>query len=133
MTTDSDVRSALLRLHGFNLMNHILREYPEDAEIITLVSPDCRACFLCLVVDSQARCVQDLQILGSWELKTRNKVESSGIEELVRKCTELEDKALSTMATELLDYWQSLELGYRIPKAVRVRVWALLSIRQRLA
>lgn len=37
MTRDSMVRFALLRLHGFNLMSHILREYPDDLEIIKLV------------------------------------------------------------------------------------------------
>jgi hypothetical protein len=38
MTRDSVVRFALLRLHGFNLMSHILREYPDDLEIVKLVS-----------------------------------------------------------------------------------------------
>lgn len=37
MTNDEDVRNALLRLHGFNLMSHILKEYPNDIRIITLV------------------------------------------------------------------------------------------------
>lgn len=37
MTTNEEVRNALLRLHGFNLMGHILKEYPNDIRIITLV------------------------------------------------------------------------------------------------
>lgn len=41
MTTDENVQSSLLRLQGFNLMSHILKEYPNDIRIITLV----RYCF----------------------------------------------------------------------------------------
>jgi hypothetical protein len=37
MTNDEAVQNSLLRLHGFNLMSHILKEYPSDIRIITLV------------------------------------------------------------------------------------------------
>nr|CRX79216.1 hypothetical protein ls5931a1_00049 [Leucosporidium scottii] len=118
MTTDEDVRNALLRLHGFNLMSHILKEYPNDIRIITL----------------------DLEILGNWTLKTRNKVEDSKIEPSVQRCADMMEERISKMATavslarfvplpsrdadvlpshQLLDYWDSLELGYRIPRSVR--------------
>ena len=38
MTTDEEVQRNLLRLHGLNLMNNILREYEKDIHVITLVS-----------------------------------------------------------------------------------------------
>lgn len=37
MTTDEEVQRNLLRLHGLNLMNNILREYEKDIHVITLV------------------------------------------------------------------------------------------------
>ncbi|KDE04152.1 hypothetical protein MVLG_05378 [Microbotryum lychnidis-dioicae p1A1 Lamole] len=97
MTNDPEVLSDLLRLHGFNLMTHILKEYPTDERVITL----------------------DLEILTKWELKTRNKVESSKIEPCVKACLLVENKNIQTLAQNLLDYWDSLEMGYRIPRAVR--------------
>ncbi|POY71556.1 putative Histone-lysine N-methyltransferase [Rhodotorula taiwanensis] len=96
MTTDEDVQRDLLRLHGLNLMNNILREYEKDIHIITL----------------------DLEILGRWKLQTRNKIESSKIEESVQKCLALEDDKVKTLANELLQSWADLQLGYRIPKAL---------------
>ncbi|KAK4048419.1 histone methyltransferase set2 [Microbotryomycetes sp. JL201] len=97
MTTDLEVRKALLRLHGFNVMNHIFKEYPNDKEIITL----------------------DLEILSGWDLQQRNKVESSGIEEPVKKCAAMSDARIQEMAKQLLNYWDSLELGYRIPRSAK--------------
>lgn len=38
MTTDEEVQRNLLRLHGLNLMNNVLREYEKDIHVITLVS-----------------------------------------------------------------------------------------------
>ncbi|GAA5939287.1 hypothetical protein JCM10213_008621 [Rhodosporidiobolus nylandii] len=95
MTTDEEVQRNLLRLHGLNLMHNILREYPKDVHIITL----------------------DLEILSKWPLQTRNKIESSGIEEGVVKCVEVEDEKVKELAKEILAAWGELKLGYRIPKA----------------
>ncbi|GAA5862063.1 hypothetical protein JCM3774_006157 [Rhodotorula dairenensis] len=96
MTTDEEVQRNLLRLHGLNLMNNILREYEKDVHVITL----------------------DLDILRRWKLQTRNKIESSKIEENVQKCLGLEDDKVKTLAGELLQSWADLQLGYRIPKAL---------------
>lgn len=63
---------------------------------------------------------QDLEILGHWKLQTRNKIESSKIEENVQKCLNLEDDKVKTLANELLQSWADLQLGYRIPKALLV-------------
>ncbi|GAA5840308.1 hypothetical protein JCM11251_006691 [Rhodosporidiobolus azoricus] len=95
MTFDEEVQRNLLRLHGLNLMNNVLREYPSDKDIIVL----------------------DLEILSRWRLQTRNKIESSKIEENVVKCVEMEDEKVKSLASELLAAWGELKLGYRIPKA----------------
>ncbi|BGP58042.1 hypothetical protein JCM8202_001719 [Rhodotorula sphaerocarpa] len=96
MTTDEEVQRNLLRLHGLNLMNNVLREYEKDIHVITL----------------------DLEILGRWRLQTRNKIESSKIEESVQKCLALEDDRVKSLANALLQSWAELQLGYRIPKAL---------------
>ncbi|GAA5990320.1 hypothetical protein JCM10908_007315 [Rhodotorula pacifica] len=98
MTTDEEVQRNLLRLHGLNLMNNIMREYEKDIHVITL----------------------DLEILRRWKLQTRNKIETSKIEENVQKCLSLEDDKVKTLANELLQSWADLQLGYRIPKALLV-------------
>ncbi|GAA6037687.1 hypothetical protein JCM8097_002285 [Rhodosporidiobolus ruineniae] len=95
LTDDDEVQRNLLRLHGLNLMHNILREYPKDVEVV----------------------VRDLEILGRWRLQTRNKIESSKIEESVVKCVEMEDEKVKALAAELLRTWGELKLGYRIPKA----------------
>ncbi|KAM0746946.1 hypothetical protein T439DRAFT_102783 [Meredithblackwellia eburnea MCA 4105] len=96
MTEDEDVQRQLLRLHGFNLMCHTLKEYPDDYELI--------------------KCV--LQILTRWPLVARNKVETSKIEPPVIRCSEMEDQPkIRKLALALLDSWKDLEIGYRIPKS----------------
>uniref|UniRef100_A0A0K3CL85 [histone H3]-lysine(36) N-trimethyltransferase n=1 Tax=Rhodotorula toruloides TaxID=5286 RepID=A0A0K3CL85_RHOTO len=96
MTTDDEVQRNLMRLHGLNLMNNVLREYPSGVHVITL----------------------DLEILSRWKLQTRNKIESSKIEENVQKCLAVEDDKVKTLAGDLLAAWGDLQLGYRIPKAM---------------
>lgn len=46
MTTDDEVLRGLMRLHGLNLMNNVLREYPQDVHVILLVR---RPAFLVLL------------------------------------------------------------------------------------
>ncbi|KAK4700276.1 hypothetical protein P7C70_g5976, partial [Phenoliferia sp. Uapishka_3] len=98
MTEDQDVQRQLLRLHGFNLMSHILVEYPTDVSII----------------------IQALEILKGWPLSARNKVESSKIEAPVKLCSEMEDEPkIVELSTSLLADWEELTLGYRIPRAAK--------------
>ncbi len=44
---------------------------------------------------------QDLSILSKWPLITRNKVESSKIEESVRKCAEMDDPRVKELASDV--------------------------------
>ncbi|GAA6055843.1 hypothetical protein JCM3770_004787 [Rhodotorula araucariae] len=96
MTTDEEVLRSLMRLHGLNLMNNVLREYPDDVHVISL----------------------DLEILAKWKLQTRNKIESSRIEESVERCLALADERVHMLARDVLASWKELQMGYRIPKAL---------------
>ena len=52
----------------------------------------------------------------------RNKVESSKIEAPVKLCAEMDDEPkVQALAKGLLEDWESLEFGYRIPRALKVR------------
>ncbi|GAA6007438.1 hypothetical protein JCM11491_004163 [Sporobolomyces phaffii] len=98
MTGDDEVQRQLLRLHGLSLMNNILKEYPKDNEILTL----------------------DFTILTKWKFQTRNKIETSKIEDEVAKFVGYaDDDKVATLARELLATWAELSLGFRIPKAQR--------------
>lgn len=50
----------------------------------------------------------------------RNKVEDSGIEEVIKVLRDGEDEQLAAMAKDLLDYWSKLELSYRIPRVKKL-------------
>ncbi|GAA5985084.1 hypothetical protein JCM5350_000836 [Sporobolomyces pararoseus] len=102
MTDDDEVQRQLLRLHGLSLMNNILKEYPKDNQVLNL----------------------DLTILTKWKFQTRNKIETSKIEDQIKLFVDYKDKdddddKISTMAKQLLASWSELSLGFRIPKAQR--------------
>ena len=93
-TTNESVHLALLRLHGFNSMKHILAEYSGDLSLVEVV----------------------LSILLKWPLIVKNKVDSSRIEPVVAQFTNSSNPAVADSASSLIDYWSTLSLGYRIPK-----------------
>lgn len=97
MTEDTAVQRQLMRFHGFSMMSTILHEYSDDAEVI----------------------IQVLQVLRQWPLITRNKLMSTNIESKVIELSETDDEPIATPAKGLLEMWQALEIGYRIPKAMR--------------
>lgn len=93
-TTDESVQLALLRLHGFSLMKHILVEYETDYSLVRVV----------------------LSILLKWPLIVKNKVDASKIEPIVQSFTQASDSTVAELSSLLIDYWSTLSLGYRIPK-----------------
>jgi histone-lysine N-methyltransferase SETD2 len=97
LTTDAVVQRQLMRLHGISLMASVLAEYETDA---TVTSPV-------------------IEILLGWPLITRNKLVSSNIEPLVERLTLSIEEGVAVRAQELVKFWATLELGYRIPKAVQ--------------
>ncbi|CEQ42676.1 SPOSA6832_04507, partial [Sporobolomyces salmonicolor] len=121
MTSDEEVQRQLLRLHGLTLMNHILKEYPNDLRILSLRGSQAHR---------DVGGEQDLEILSKWKFQTRNKIETSKIEDQIRECAENGDESIRVSAKakrvliaietlQLLSTWGDLQLGFRIPKAAR--------------
>ncbi|CED85387.1 histone-lysine n-methyltransferase [Phaffia rhodozyma] len=98
MTDDQVVQRQLLRMHGFNLMNTLLKEFPEDKEVVKLT----------------------LESMSAWPLLNRNKVEDSKIEEPVNAMIVRfsDDEEFTSIAKKLLEGWSSLPVGYRIAKRI---------------
>ena len=62
---------------------------------------------------------QVLAVLAKWPLITRNKLQSTNMEGTVQALAEKEDPVICEPAKQLLELWQALEIGYRIPKAIQ--------------
>lgn len=80
-------------------MNNILKEYPKDNEVIMLV----RSCIPMIayrwkLILGANTVVQDLQILQNWKFQTRNKIETSKIEDQLKKFVDYEDDKIANMA-----------------------------------
>lgn len=97
MTQEAAVQRQLMRLHGFNMMSTILHDYAADKEITLDV----------------------IGILKQWPLITRNKLMSTNIEAKITDLSHSTDAAVEESAQQLLEMWQALEMGYRIPKGTR--------------
>ncbi|KAI6009958.1 hypothetical protein EDC04DRAFT_837620 [Pisolithus marmoratus] len=96
--TDNDAAMRqIMRLRGFSVMNNILADYAKDIEIS----------------------VAALEVMQKWPLIQRNKVEDSKIRVPVQMCQESENETMKGLATKLLEYWDSLEVAYRIPKRLK--------------
>ncbi|ESK96718.1 histone-lysine n-methyltransferase [Moniliophthora roreri MCA 2997] len=96
ITEDGASLRQIMRLRGFSIMKNILEDYAEDLDVIALA----------------------LQSMISWPLVARNKVEDSQIMAPVEKFTESADETVKNCATKLKDYWNTLEMSYRIPKRI---------------
>ncbi|EPQ55865.1 SET domain-containing protein [Gloeophyllum trabeum ATCC 11539] len=99
ITEDQSALRQLMRLRGFSLMTNILTDYADD-EDITKVALEC---------------------MTTWPLIQRNKVEDSKVDEPVRQCAETsQNEDIKELAQKLLAHWDTLEVGYRIPKRLKV-------------
>ncbi|KDQ55897.1 hypothetical protein JAAARDRAFT_132908 [Jaapia argillacea MUCL 33604] len=98
ITQDQSALRQLMRLRGFSVMTNILEDYASDVEITQVA----------------------IESMMSWPLIQRNKVEDSKVDEPVRLCAQTaESDALKELAQKLLDQWDALEVGYRIPKRLK--------------
>jgi len=97
MTEDQSALRQLMRLRGFSLMCNILEDFIEDAEVCTVV----------------------LEGISTWPLLQRNKIEDSKIEEPVRQLVQSDNDRLKELSEKLIAHWESLEVGYRIPKRLK--------------
>ena len=87
----------VVRMHGYRTLKIVLSEFMEDANL----------------------CLQVLDVLYKFPRLSRNKIESSGIEDVVGKLKVNDEERVSAQATEILDLWSQLPMEYRIPRAKR--------------
>ncbi|WVN89997.1 histone-lysine N-methyltransferase, H3 lysine-36 specific [Cryptococcus depauperatus CBS 7841] len=98
MTDEPTNHRQLMRMHGFSLMYMVLTDMADSPEIVLLV----------------------LESMNKWKLQIRNKIEDSKIEEPVKELARSKDETLSTLAKQLLEYWSTLELSYKIPRVSKI-------------
>lgn len=97
ITDNEAAMRQIMRLRGFSVMNNILSDYAKDMEVS----------------------ITALEVMAKWPLIQRNKVEDSKIRVPVQTCQESENETMKSLATKLLEYWDSLEVAYRIPKRLK--------------
>ncbi|KAF9228124.1 hypothetical protein BS17DRAFT_745368 [Gyrodon lividus] len=97
ITENDAALRQIMRLRGFSLMTNILQDHAKDAEV-TIVA---------------------LEAMVKWPLIQRNKVDDSKIRVPVQACAESENETMKSLALKLLEYWDSLEVAYRIPKRLK--------------
>ena len=92
---DKEVGHRVIRMHGYEILKSTLVAWKDDPNIL----------------------LQVLDILHGLPRLTRNKIEDSKIEEVVKALRdECEDKRVVESISDLLSEWSKLELGYRIPR-----------------
>ncbi|KAK9315583.1 hypothetical protein V1522DRAFT_403635 [Lipomyces starkeyi] len=95
---DLGVQRRVMRMHGYQILGSILREWKAEDDVVILV----------------------LEILSKWPRMTRNKISSSKIESTVSGfANECESERIKELAKALVSEWQSLEMAYRIPRRER--------------
>ncbi|KAI5966906.1 SET2 [Candida pseudojiufengensis] len=94
LTEDSYINSLMVKFHGHKTLAGILQE-TNDEELITSI----------------------LNILSKWPAKTKNKISSSQIEDVLKEIQSItSNEDIKDLIQELLDKWSVLEIAYRIPK-----------------
>ncbi|KAF2084684.1 hypothetical protein K490DRAFT_75642 [Saccharata proteae CBS 121410] len=94
---DERVMNRVVRMHGYQILKTTLTTFMDDANIV----------------------LQALDILDKMPRQTRNKIQNSNVEEIVRKLKDSDDARVSEKAEYLLNLWSQLEMGYRIPRVKR--------------
>lgn len=95
LTVDSKINSIIVRFHGYKTLSKIMKNYKDEDDIIEMI----------------------LEILNRWPKVTRNKIESSQIEDVVKEINSRNpNDNIKELSTNLLDEWGKLQMAYRIPK-----------------
>lgn len=94
---DEKVRSRVVKMHGYQILNSQLSLWKEDYNVV----------------------LQILDILDKFPRLTRNKIIDSKIEDTIKPLTSCGDDRVEGRAAALLDAWANLEVGYRIPRMKR--------------
>lgn len=93
---DMDVQMQIMRAHGYQIMNGILKRF-----------------------DSTQIAIYILDILLNWPRLTKNKINASKIEEQIKALKDSPDEDVQSKAKKLLKEWAKLDTAYRIPRRIR--------------
>ncbi|KAL1306579.1 hypothetical protein AAFC00_005263 [Neodothiora populina] len=98
-SNDSRIINRVAAVHGYRIMNRILKQWGEDVNIV----------------------LQVFDVIRKIPSTTKNKIQDAKIEETIQKLTTSEDGRVKSQAVELLETWSKLEVAYRIPRVKRDR------------
>lgn len=107
LTNDSIINSIIVKFHGYKTLSKILKDFKdfhsnEDEELNE-------------IKDELIETI--LNILTKWPKVTRNKIESSQIEDVVKDISKTnKNEEIINLTKNLLDDWGKLQMAYRIPK-----------------
>lgn len=91
---DEQIRHRIVRMHGYQVLKSAISIWKEDDEIV----------------------LQIFRVLGSLPMITRNKIQKSGIEEVMKPLLDSANPEVATGASTLMEIWSKLELAFRIQK-----------------
>ncbi|EGV62172.1 histone methyltransferase set2 [Yamadazyma tenuis] len=95
LTDDENVNRQIVRMHGYKTLSALLKSQTTD--------PDTT--------------VKILKVLAKWPKMTRNKIQSSQIEDVVKDIrAHTNNREIRSLSVALLDEWGKLQMAYRIPK-----------------
>lgn len=98
LTNDSKINSIIVKFHGYKTLSKIMKDLKD-------------------VEDNDGIIEMILEILNRWPKVTRNKIESSQIEDVVKEINaNTNNESIQELSTTLLNEWGKLQMAYRIPK-----------------
>ena len=92
MSDDTAIWHRVLKMHGYQILGAVLREWRKENVIVTTVY----TLFQDVVVDAQI-----LHILLKLPRVTKNKIDSSGIEVTVKELTENDNARVKELSTSV--------------------------------
>ncbi|KAJ2617299.1 hypothetical protein H4S08_000400 [Coemansia sp. RSA 1365] len=96
-TSDRRLLKSLISLQGAGILRAWLQDYADDDVMM----------------------IKILQCIAHMPISTRNTIEESRLEEVVKPLAGYSDENISSMARELVEQWSSLRHVFKIPKKVR--------------
>jgi len=94
---DERVRSRVVRMHGYEILNTVLSTFIDDQNVV----------------------LQVLYILHRLPRMTRNKIQDSKIESTIQRLLDNDNEDVQSQSSELIKEWSKLEVAYRIPRLKR--------------
>ncbi|GEQ67658.1 hypothetical protein JCM33374_g1323 [Metschnikowia sp. JCM 33374] len=95
LTEEPRINSLIVKFHGYKTLSRVLKENSSNEDLV----------------------VRILSTLKRWPTMTRNKIESSQIEDVVKEIVQTSSNSeILSLVKDLLAEWSKLEMAYRIPK-----------------